>query len=133
MKKNIIHKLKNSPLIKIFSYLIINLGLTTKIFALEDPGVSENSGCPANQICNPLKAKTLIALIKDVVDIIMQIGLVVAVVAIIWAGFLYVTAQGSEEKVKKAHSIFLWTIVGVAIILGAKVIVEVVENFFLNV
>lgn len=124
MKKIIIPKLKNSPLIKIFGYLIISLGLTTKTFALE---------CPPNQICNPLKAETLIDLIKNVVDIIMQIGLVVAVVAIIWAGFLYVTAQGSEEKVKKAHSIFLWTIVGVAIILGAKVIVEVVKNFFKNV
>ncbi len=125
MKKIIIHKLKNSPLIKIFSYFIMSLALKTAALA--------QTGCPPNEICNPLKAQTLIQLIENVVDIIMQIGIVAAVAAIIYAGFLYVTAQGSEEKVKKAHSIFLWTIVGVAIILGAKVLVEVVGNFFKNV
>lgn len=77
---------------------------------------------------NPLKAKSLEALITDVIKILIQIGLSVAVLFIVYSGYLFVTAGGNSEKVSKAGTVFLWAVVGTAILLGALVIMQVVQN-----
>ena len=58
----------------------------------------------------------------------MALGIPIAVLFLVYAGFLFVTARGSEEQLKKAKGILLWTIVGIAVLLGAKIIAEVLEN-----
>ena len=80
-------------------------------------------------VTNPLESPTLGDFIEAVANIVMQIGGVVAVVFIIWAGFLFVTARGNEEQLKKARSVFFWTIVGAVILLGAYVIAVAVVTF----
>ncbi|KKT95852.1 MAG: hypothetical protein UW97_C0021G0004 [Parcubacteria group bacterium GW2011_GWA2_45_15] len=52
----------------------------------------------------------------------------VAVLAFVYAGFLYVTAQGNESKLKTAHKALLYTSVGTAVLLGSWVIAKVIEN-----
>jgi hypothetical protein len=37
-----------------------------------------------------------------------------------------VTAGGNEEKLSKARQAFLWTVIGIAILLGAKVLSVVI-------
>ncbi|MBI2048815.1 MAG: hypothetical protein HYT29_00005, partial [Parcubacteria group bacterium] len=52
-------------------------------------------------------------LVKVIIDsIVMPLGMSVAVVFIIYSGFLYVKAQGKPEEIKKAHKALTWTIVG---------------------
>jgi len=51
------------------------------------------------------------------------IGLV-AVVAVIWAGFLYLTAFGDDGRTESAKKILMWTAVGILLILGAYAIVK---------
>ena len=77
-------------------------------------------------IQNPLEADTIPGLIADILDVVITIGFFISVFFIIYAGFLFVTAQGNDEKLSKAKTTFLWTIVGVAILLGAKVLANVV-------
>lgn len=67
-------------------------------------------------------------LIKKILQIVMEIGIPLAALAIIWAGFLYVTAQGKEAQIQKAHQAILWACVGTAIILGAYVIVNAISS-----
>ena len=65
---------------------------------------------------------SLFALLKTVInDILLPIGGVLAVLAFIYSGFLYVTAQGNETKIKTAHNALLWTAIGTALLLGAWV------------
>jgi len=73
---------------------------------------------------NPLKGgvDSLFGLLRLIIDkILLPIGGILAVLAFIYSGFLYVTAQGSEDKIKKAHNALLWTAVGTALLLGAWV------------
>lgn len=56
----------------------------------------------------------------------------VAVVFIIWAGFLFVTAQGSEEKIKSAKATLLWTILGLAVAVGAWTLAIAFKSFFVS-
>jgi hypothetical protein len=68
---------------------------------------------------NPIESDNIYALITAIVDFVLKIGAVVVVLFVIYAGFLFVTAQGNEEKISKAKTAFFWTIVGAMIILGA--------------
>lgn len=82
-----------------------------------------------NLISNPIHANCFSALVRDFTDIILKIGLPLAALMIIFSGFQFVLAGGNEEKIKKARQMFYWTIIGAAVIIGARVIAEAVVNF----
>jgi len=96
-----------------------------------DPG---GSGCGGGTlICNPLQSGA--TTITDVVNLVLKnvvlpIGAVIVVFMIIYSGFLFVTAQGSEDKIKNAKQTFLYTIIGAAVLLGALVISELIQKTF---
>ena len=48
--------------------------------------------------------------------------------AIVYSGLLFILAQGNDTKLKDAKRIFLYTIIGGVILLGAGAISEVVCN-----
>ena len=73
-------------------------------------------------IDNPLKDITSIpGFIYAVLDLIVMIVTPLIAVFLMYAGFLYVSAAGNEAKIAKAHSVFLWTVIGAAVALGAKI------------
>lgn len=83
-------------------------------------------------IQNPIRACSFADLIRDITQIILVVGLPLAALMIVLAGFQFVMAQGNEEKIKKARQTFYWTIIGAAVIIGARVIAEAVVNFAEN-
>lgn len=80
-------------------------------------------------IPNPIRACTFGMLIDDLTEIILIIGLPLAALMIIFSGFKFVTAGGNEEQIKKARQMFYWTIIGAAVIIGARVIAKAVVQF----
>ncbi len=62
-------------------------------------------------------------LILKIVNFLMALALPFAALMVVWAGFQFVTAQGSEEKLTKAKRNLVWTVLGVLVILAAKEIV----------
>lgn len=81
------------------------------------------------KIENPFKKDTIQGLIETIVnDILIPIGAVVAVVMIMYAGFLFVTARGEPGQITKAKDALLWAVIGAAILLGAWVISEVIQK-----
>lgn len=77
---------------------------------------------------NPLKADSIGALVKDFVDILSYIAVILAVLVIIYIGFSFVMARGRPEEMKRLKIWLGWTVIGVAVIIGARVIVDVVIN-----
>ena len=83
------------------------------------------------KLVNPLKSgmgigDLVVYLVKDIL-----VGLVAPIVitlALLWSGFLFVTAQGNEGKLETAKRNFLYVIVGGVLLLGAYVILDVVTN-----
>lgn len=95
------------------------------------PAVSPSGGDSQQviKIVNPFKAKTIPDLIRMIVnDILIPIGAVVAVVMIIYSGFLFATAGDNDAKLTKAKEAFVSTIIGSAILLGAWVISEAIDK-----
>lgn len=60
-------------------------------------------------------------------DILIQIGAVAVTLAIVYAGFMFVVAQGNPEKLNQAKKTLFYTIIGALVLLGAQVIAKVIE------
>jgi len=81
-------------------------------------------------LVNPFKGgDSLFVLLETIIsDILLPIGGVLAVLAFIYSGFLYVTAQGNESKLATAHKALLYTSIGTAVLLGSWVLANVICN-----
>lgn len=53
---------------------------------------------------------------------------IVAVISVIYGGYLYMTSAGNETQTKKGRSVLIWAILGLVVVLLAAVIVNVVFN-----
>lgn len=75
------------------------------------------------KIENPLDGVSdLSGLINIILKTVMQVGIPLIALMIMYAGFLYVTARGDPNKLTKAREALVYTLIGAAIILGAFVI-----------
>ncbi len=83
-----------------------------------------------------IKISNTISVVNDLYDfiktiineILIPIGGVIAVLMIMYAGFLYVTARGNQAQITKAHEALLYSAIGAAILLGAWVIAGAIEG-----
>lgn len=74
--------------------------------------------------------KHIVILGNNILNFLVVFSAVVATIMFVYAGFLYLTAMGNEEKIKDAHKIF-WNVgLGFAFVLGAFLIVKLVKDTF---
>lgn len=117
-----------------YSFVFI-LGLTLMfsfgfINAETDTGNGSDTGTKATMtIKNPLNGiDDIPSFIKKLIEIVLYIGVPIVALAIIYTGFLFVQAQGSPEKITKAKSALLYTLIGAALLLGAFVIAQAIKG-----
>lgn len=53
---------------------------------------------------------------------------VLAIAALIYAGFLYITGLGNDEQIQKAKKIIIWVVIGIVLIFSAYAIVKTVMS-----
>lgn len=129
---------------KIFA-TILTLLIATHVFA-QSPGTTGSGpnspgitvpGSLSARIPNPLKGCSgntngsvcLINLFNSLIDnVLLPLGAVLAILAFIWTGFMFVTAQGNETKLGTAKRALLYVVIGTAILLGARVLGAVIAN-----
>jgi hypothetical protein len=63
-----------------------------------------------------------------ILDIVIIFAIPFLVFFIVLAGFRYVTAQGNPDKLTKAHQALLYALIGGVLILGASVLLEVIQG-----
>lgn len=68
-------------------------------------------------------------IINNVMTYVAEIGGALAVLLIIYASFNYLTAYGNEEKVSAAKKMILWTIIGIVVIMLAKILIATIVGF----
>jgi len=77
---------------------------------------------------NPIASESIVELLTAFVRGVVRIAAIFLVLAFVWVGFKFTAAQGNTEKLSEARTLFLWTVVGAAILLGAELIAGVVES-----
>lgn len=80
------------------------------------------------EIENPLEYDTFGELIDAIIDFIYEIGLVLAALFIVIAGFYFVTASGDPAKIKTGQDIIKYTLIGLLIILLSKGLIAVIQS-----
>lgn len=100
--------------------------------AVIDPGApSAGTGVNINTgIQNPIAgvADDIPQLITAILNFVLIIGVPIVALAIIYSGFLFVTAQGNSEKLTVAKKTLLYTLVGAALLLGCLVITKAIQG-----
>jgi hypothetical protein len=82
-------------------------------------------------IANPLGTtgpQNIPDFIERLIKIVLTVGVPVLVLAFIYAGFLYVKAQGNSGELEVAHRTLLYTVIGGALLLGAYVIAQAIGS-----
>ena len=77
---------------------------------------------------NPLKFDTIQDFVKGFLEAVMYIGFPIAVLFVVYSGFLFVFAQGNSTELEKAKKNFLYTVVGVALFLGAIALATLIKG-----
>ena len=92
------------------------------------PPSSNFSGGGSQTVTNPLGVGTFCGLIKAILGAVIQIGIPVAVLFIVFAGFKFVLAMGNPTKLQEARKNLMYTLIGIGIFLGAWLIAMVIAN-----
>lgn len=88
---------------------------------INNPFNCGNSG--SNNSC------TITDLLRIVIDrILIPVGGVVAVIMIMYSGFLFVIARGNSTKIDEAKRAITWAVIGAMILLGAWVLSTAIQN-----
>ncbi len=91
--------------------------------------VQAKTGVSSEKIKNPLgQGANLDSIIRKILSGINVIAAMVVTFFIILGGFKYVTAMGDEKKITDAHNTLKWTVIGAAILFGAQVIANIIQN-----
>lgn len=79
-------------------------------------------------LINPLKGSgDLQKFLLNILDFVIRIGTVVVILMLVYVGYLFVAAQGKEDKIREARQALLYTLVGALILLGSKAIAFGIE------
>lgn len=115
-----------------FSYVFVIFSALTMSFVLS--AQAENTTATTDKIVvktkidNPLGANLtdIPSFVKKAIEIALQVGVPILILAIIYTGFLFVQAQGKPESLRKAREALTNTLIGGALLLGAFVIAEAI-------
>lgn len=105
---------------------------STNPTAIPNSNPSSDSGsldrCEGSGLCNPLASDSLEDFLLAIIRILRIFAVPIIIFMIIYAGFLYVLARGSEEQVTKATRALTYAVVGGLLILGAELILRVIQG-----
>lgn len=77
---------------------------------------------------NPLAFPSITELMQALLNMVIIISIPIVVLFIIYAGFLYATAQGNPEKLQVANRALVYGVIGGVVIIGAVAILQIVQN-----
>jgi hypothetical protein len=92
------------------------------------PGGSGGTSGGTFEIPNPLESDDFVTLLNNIITALIKLATPVAVIMIVWAGFLLTTSGGNEDKVRTARRTILYTVIGFVILLFSKGIASLIED-----
>lgn len=84
------------------------------------------------EIENPISVNSVPELIQTILEGLIKIGIPLLVVMIVYSGWLYLFARGDPGKIKSAHDMFKYTLLGGAILLASWAIAELIHSTLLD-
>lgn len=81
-------------------------------------------------IPNPLgETSDISTLVSNIIKFFIILAIPITAILVVYAGYLYITSAGNEEKIKTAQKALIWAIVGFAVVLVASSVPAIIEEF----
>lgn len=112
-------------------------GSPTSVDGTSPTSVDGTTAAGSKSLINPIACSAqaaskpggcMIELLLKIIDVLLTFALPLIIFYIMYAGFQYVTAQGDSGQVSKAHESLKYAIIGGVLILGAKLIINVIQG-----
>ncbi len=86
-------------------------------------------------LTNPLAGTidNLPQLFQKIVEIIIKIGIPLVAIAILYSGFLFVTARGNDSQLKTAKNALLFAVIGGLILLASWLVAEAIRDAIMTI
>ncbi len=97
--------------------------LIYSVFIIFFARISEASGLE-----NPLKFHSIQEFVQGFLKAVVYVGFPIAVLFLVYSGFLFVFAQGNSTEIEKAKKNFFWTVTGIALFLGAWALAALIKG-----
>lgn len=88
--------------------------------------VAEIASAQNQQLQNPLSIGGIADFVALVLKVMVMVALPIISLFIVYSGFLFISAQGNEERLGKAKTNLLYVLIGSILILGAWVIATLI-------
>lgn len=89
--------------------------------------IGEALGWNNNSYASATSLKTIA---ERILNFLLSIAGVVAIIFLVVGGLTYITAYGDEKRIETGKKIILYSVIGIAVIMGALVIVNQLTTFF---
>ncbi len=97
-----------------------------------EQGSANQTGSSNNDVAklvNPLKGINSVSdLILAFMKIISYLAVIFGVIMLMWVGLQFVLARGNPEEITKRSNQLLWIVIGIGVILGARILIDVIIN-----
>jgi FtsH-binding integral membrane protein len=114
---------------KIFKYILlvslIHIVFMQLWFAAPDVECGNLPGCSDAGV----SWTSLYEILWNVIALLIKYVAVIAVIAVMFGGIMYLISSWDEEKIKKAKSIIIWALVWVFISISAWSLINIINNF----
>ncbi len=87
-------------------------------------GVGGPTGGTGTTLQNPLNVNSFPQLIDRMFQAMLAVGVPIAVLFIVYAGFKLIMARGKPEKLTIAKTHLMYTLFGIALFIGASILVN---------
>lgn len=115
--------MKNKIIYKILINTAVLSFLVLPFFIYADgPGTGSDSLNPLGNTSN------LKQFVTNIIKVVLNIAIPITALAIVYIGFWFVTAKGNPGEIGKAKDALMWTLIGFAILLGARAIVDIISS-----
>jgi len=75
-------------------------------------------------------APTFLKIFTNVLTFLLSIAGLVAIIAVVISGLLYLSSAGNPKMITLAKSALIFSVIGIIIVLGALVFVSQITRFF---
>jgi|GEM_PF-730161 len=90
----------------------------------QDPLIQGGGG----GVTNPLNFSSIQQFFAKLLEFLVMLAVPFLIFMIIYTGFKFVMAQGNSEALAEARRMFLYTIIGGLLILGASIVAQIVKG-----
>jgi len=121
---NALNKITNELFNKMRKYLVFILSLTL-ITLIAAPALGVTFPNPFGEE----GPQDVVSLFNSIINfLILRVAPLVAMALIIYAGYLYMSSGGNEQKIRTAHRALIWALVGFAIVLLSYSISNIIKE-----